>query len=200
MTRRRHPCRSSAMLCLPASCGRRGPGHRRPAAGLFRPDASCGGEAARRLSLGAGYASRADRRLSGRLEQSFRRTRRTGNLSHGRHRGDRLADPEPLQASALTDALDQYGSIGRRGRGGLLRLSVRAGEPAPDVPALRRLCGQRALLMFWKSWSRPCLTELQHLQRLHDAPMPGKSFWRSAMARTPRGCKRSLADMASDLA
>ena len=78
-------------------------------------------------------------------------------------------NPEPLQASALTDALDQHGSIGRRGRGGLLRLSVRAGEPAPDVPALRRLCGQRALLMFWKSWSRPCLTELQHLQRLHDA-------------------------------
>ena len=77
-------------------------------------------------------------------------------------------DPGALQARALTDALDRLGSIGRRGRGGLLRLSVRTGEPAPEVPALRRLRGQRALLMFWKSWSRPCLTELQHLQRLHD--------------------------------
>jgi peroxiredoxin len=38
------------------------------------------------------------------------------------------------------------------------------------VPPLRRLCGQRALLMFWKSWSRPCLVELQRLQRLHDEP------------------------------
>jgi peroxiredoxin len=79
-------------------------------------------------------------------------------------------DAGPLQARALADALDQYGSIGRRGRGRLLRLSVRPGEPAPDVPPLRRLCGQRALLMFWKSWSRPCLVELQRLQRLHDEP------------------------------
>jgi peroxiredoxin len=79
-------------------------------------------------------------------------------------------DAGPLQASALAAAIDQYGSSGRRGRGGMLRLSVRAGEPAPDVPPLRRLCGQRALLMFWKSWSRPCLAELQHLQRLHEAP------------------------------
>jgi peroxiredoxin len=79
-------------------------------------------------------------------------------------------DVGPLQARALADALDQYGSIGRRGRGRLLRLSVRPGEPAPDVPPLRRLCGQRALLMFWKSWSRPCLAELQRLQRLHEGP------------------------------
>jgi peroxiredoxin len=79
-------------------------------------------------------------------------------------------DAGPLQARALADALDRYGSIGRRGRGRLLRLSARPGEPAPDVPPLRRLCGQRALLMFWKSWSRPCLAELQRLQRLHEGP------------------------------
>ena len=77
-------------------------------------------------------------------------------------------DTGPLQARVLADALDQHGSVGRRGRGGLLRLGVRTGEPAPDVPPLRRLCGQRTLLMFWKSWSRPCMVELRQLQRLHD--------------------------------
>ena len=86
----------------------------------------------------------------------------------------------PLRAQALTAALDECGSAGRRGRSSLMRLRVRPGEPAPDIfiqdAAIRRkgtmlpprLCGRRTLLLFWKSWSRPCLTELRRLQRVHS--------------------------------
>ncbi|MGH8604029.1 MAG: peroxiredoxin family protein, partial [Gammaproteobacteria bacterium] len=34
--------------------------------------------------------------------------------------------------------------------------------------ALRRFRGQRILLNFWQSWSKPCLKELRRLQELHD--------------------------------
>jgi peroxiredoxin len=53
---------------------------------------------------------------------------------------------------------------------------VRPGERAPDVLlrdargrllALRKLRGRRALLLFWKSWSEPCLRELDRLELLH---------------------------------
>jgi peroxiredoxin len=86
------------------------------------------------------------------------------------------------RAQALTAALDQHGSAGRRGRATLMRLRVRPGDPAPDLfiedesPRQRRadrmlpprLCGQRTLLLFWKSWSRPCLTELRRLQQVNS--------------------------------
>ena len=87
-----------------------------------------------------------------------------------------------LQAKALTAALDQHGSAGRRGQSRLMRLRVRPGEPAPDLfiqdEVIRqrraqrilspRLCGRRTRLLFWKSWSRPCLAELRRLQRVHN--------------------------------
>jgi peroxiredoxin len=38
---------------------------------------------------------------------------------------------------------------------------------------LPRLCGQPVLLLFWKSWSRPCLTELRRLQRVQDEASEG---------------------------
>ena len=84
----------------------------------------------------------------------------------------------PLQARDLTAALDLHGSVGRRGRTRLMPPGVRPGEPAPDLfiehgtfrerMLLPRLCGQRTMLLFWKSWSRPCLMELRRIQRIHD--------------------------------
>jgi peroxiredoxin len=34
--------------------------------------------------------------------------------------------------------------------------------------ALRKLHGQRVLLLFWQSWSAPCVAELRRLQALHE--------------------------------
>jgi peroxiredoxin len=95
--------------------------------------------------------------------------------------------PGPLEARALTAALDRHGSAGRHYPSRFLQLGVRTGEPAPDVVfrdgevqekalqdqrgdglLLRRLRGQRVLLVFWKSWSAPCLAELRRLQRMQD--------------------------------
>lgn len=59
-----------------------------------------------------------------------------------------------------------------------LHLAVTAGEPAPDarfvddngdVVTLRRLRGRAVTMVFWQSWSQPCLTELTRLQRAHEA-------------------------------
>jgi peroxiredoxin len=93
----------------------------------------------------------------------------------------------PLQARALTAALDQHGRAGHRYQSRFLRLAVGTGEPAPDVVfrgrsvqdqpvqdqradqlLLGRLRGQRVLLLFWKTWSAPCLAELRRLQRMQD--------------------------------
>ena len=81
-------------------------------------------------------------------------------------------------AEAVTAALDEHVTIGTRSRGRSVRLAVRPGDRAPDVLftdargdrlALRKLRGRRVLLNFWKSWSRPCLAELDRLQHVHDA-------------------------------
>ncbi len=59
-----------------------------------------------------------------------------------------------------------------------LRLAVEPGGPALDATfeddggralALRRLRGKGVLLLFWQSWSTPCVNELERLQRLHEA-------------------------------
>jgi peroxiredoxin len=89
-------------------------------------------------------------------------------------------DPGP---SALASALDQHATPGARARSHALGLTVRPGDPAPDVLftvargetlALRKLRRRRVVLNFWKSWSAPCLKELDRLQRVH-ARAPGGS-------------------------
>ena len=61
-----------------------------------------------------------------------------------------------------------------------LRLAVQPGDRAPDFlfafgerrMALHRLRGRRVLLIFWKSWSTPCVKELRRLQSLQDRASP----------------------------
>jgi peroxiredoxin len=83
----------------------------------------------------------------------------------------------PLDGRSFSAALDEHMIPGQWPGSRLLRLAVKPGDRAPDLlfpydegqqMALRRLRGQRVLLNFWKSWSTPCLAELQHLQRMHD--------------------------------
>jgi peroxiredoxin len=83
-----------------------------------------------------------------------------------------------LDAASLTAALDQHVTAHpRRLRSRAVGLAVHAGGPAPEVLlndergsglAVARLRGQRVLLMFWKSCSRPCLAELSRLQHVYD--------------------------------
>ncbi len=89
-----------------------------------------------------------------------------------------------IEVEALTSALNQHllPSVAPQPR--LLQLTVRPGDPAHDAVfaleegetiALRRLRGQPVLLLFWQSWSAPCLKELRRLQQLHsrkDAKSP----------------------------
>jgi peroxiredoxin len=58
-----------------------------------------------------------------------------------------------------------------------MRLTVEAGDEAldawfvddaGDTHTLRRLRGRPVVLAFWKSWSLPCIRELNHLQQLHE--------------------------------
>ncbi|MEE9147497.1 MAG: redoxin domain-containing protein [Candidatus Tectomicrobia bacterium] len=83
----------------------------------------------------------------------------------------------PLDAKSFHRTLDKHLVTGPQPRPRLLRLRVRPGDPARDFlfqhdrgewMALRKLRGQRVLLNFWKSWSKPCLTELGRLQSMHD--------------------------------
>lgn len=82
-------------------------------------------------------------------------------------------DPERLAA-----ALDEHLVPSRQRPPLPLRLAVQPGKPALDatfaddrgqVLALRRLRGKSVLLVFWQSWSAPCIRELRRLQQLHDA-------------------------------
>ena len=83
----------------------------------------------------------------------------------------------PLEAASLTAVLDQHVRAGPRRISRPLRLAVRAGQAAPELLLedgqggglpLSRLRGRRAVLLFWKSCSRPCLAELRRLQHVHD--------------------------------
>jgi peroxiredoxin len=86
---------------------------------------------------------------------------------------DGMLDPEKLAA-----ALDEH-LLSSQPRPPLpLRLTVQPGEHALDatfaddrgqVLALRRLRGKSVLLIFWQSWSAPCIKELRRLQQLNDA-------------------------------
>jgi peroxiredoxin len=83
----------------------------------------------------------------------------------------------PLDAASLARALDEHLVAGPPARSRPLRQTVRPGRRAPDVHfeyvageriALRKLHGQRVLLLFWQSWSAPCVAELRRLQALHE--------------------------------
>ncbi|OBE94506.1 hypothetical protein A5776_23225 [Mycolicibacterium elephantis] len=88
-------------------------------------------------------------------------------------------EPQPEEIVAV---LDKYAAPPAESRFRPLALAVSPGDAAPNVRfedgehqyALHRLRGREVLLTFWQSWSAPCLSELQRLQRLHqdgrDAP------------------------------
>ena len=82
-----------------------------------------------------------------------------------------------LDAASLTTVLDQHVKAGPRRRSRPLGLDVRAGDRAPEVLldggdasslSAARLRGRRIAVMFWKSCSRPCLTELRRLEQVHE--------------------------------
>jgi peroxiredoxin len=82
-------------------------------------------------------------------------------------------DPDKLAA-----ALDDHLLPSRQRPPRPLRLTVEPGARALDatfeddrgqVLALRRLRGKSVLLLFWQSWSAPCIKELLAAQRLHEA-------------------------------
>jgi thiol-disulfide isomerase/thioredoxin len=82
-----------------------------------------------------------------------------------------------LDAGAIADALDRHAIAGARPGPRLVRAAMRRGDRAPDALfeyargeriALRKLRGRPVLLNFWKSWSAPCLKELDRLERLHQ--------------------------------
>jgi peroxiredoxin len=79
----------------------------------------------------------------------------------------------PLEGEVLARALDEHALDAPPPRSAPLRLAVQPGEAAPDLHfrdgegnpiALRRLRGRRVLLVFWQSWSAPCLRQLRQLQ------------------------------------
>jgi peroxiredoxin len=82
-------------------------------------------------------------------------------------------EPNP---AAVAAALSEYMVPSDRSLFRPVRLTVSPGDAAPDAVfeagdqqyALHRLRGRDVVLNFWQSWSRPCLTELQRLQRLHQ--------------------------------
>ncbi len=85
------------------------------------------------------------------------------------------AELGPLDARSVAAALTQHALPGDAPRNSPLRLSVQAGDRAPDALlrddqgnriALHRLRGHRVLLNFWQAWSAPCRHELAWLDRL----------------------------------
>jgi peroxiredoxin len=83
-----------------------------------------------------------------------------------------------LDAAKLAPALDQYLLPSRHHPPRPLRLAVQPGEPALDatfaddrgqILALRRLLGKCVMLLFWQSWSLPCVKEMRRLQQLQNA-------------------------------
>jgi peroxiredoxin len=81
-------------------------------------------------------------------------------------------EPDPATVAA---ALDEFVVPTAPSDGLPLRLAVSPGDAAPDAAfadggrgyALHRLRGREVFVNFWQSWSAPCLTELERLQRLH---------------------------------
>lgn len=83
----------------------------------------------------------------------------------------------PLDAARLPAVLDEFMMPAPAPSSAPLRLAIEAGEEALEAvfedergerTSLRRLRGRPVLLVFWKSWSTPCLRELQQLRDEHD--------------------------------
>jgi peroxiredoxin len=81
-----------------------------------------------------------------------------------------------LDIAGAADGLRRHLLPAPAPRFSMLRLTVRPGDLAPDATflgerangkALRRLRGHPVVLLFWKSWSPPCLRELRRLEELH---------------------------------
>ena len=77
--------------------------------------------------------------------------------------------------AALAAALNEHVTAATRRRSRPPRAAVRIGAMAPELPPdharphARRLGGgKRCLLLFWKSWSMPCINELVRLGTMHD--------------------------------
>jgi peroxiredoxin len=82
-----------------------------------------------------------------------------------------------VDSKLLAVALDRHLVSGGTLRTRPIRLNVKPGDLAPDALithadgarlALRKLRGRRLILNFWKSWSTPCLKQLERLQRLRE--------------------------------
>jgi peroxiredoxin len=90
-----------------------------------------------------------------------------------------------LDPAAIAVALDQHVVPAPEPRFRPLRLHVSVGDLAPDVyfrdvrgdeGGLRRLRGRSVLMMFWQSWSAPCLEELRRLRQSQNAGQRGAPF------------------------
>jgi peroxiredoxin len=88
-----------------------------------------------------------------------------------------------VDAGAIARAFDEHAIDAPPPQIVPLRLRVTAGTPALDADftddrgtrlSLRRLRGRRVVILFWKSWSAPCLRELRRLQEI--AGRPGGPF------------------------
>ena len=91
----------------------------------------------------------------------------------------------PLQAAALTVALDGSAVAGRPPRPRLQRLAVQPGQSAPGFPfgsdyvkedrlTTKARRGQPLLVNFWKLASAPSLAELRHLQEVAGSDPAGR--------------------------
>jgi peroxiredoxin len=90
-----------------------------------------------------------------------------------------------LEPAAIAVALDQHVVPTSGPRFRPLRLHVSVGDLAPNVyfrdvrgneGVLHRLRGLSVLMIFWQSWSAPCLAELRRLRRLQNAGQRGAPF------------------------
>lgn len=83
----------------------------------------------------------------------------------------------PLNAGELTRVFDEHLLQAPAPGTVLMQLNVQPGQPALEAlfeddqgnrHVFNRLRGRRVVLVFWKSWSAPCIRELRRLQQLHE--------------------------------
>jgi hypothetical protein len=76
-----------------------------------------------------------------------------------------------IDSAGLTAALDQYVIPAPIQRSRLARSAMRVGSPLPDfiydASGGRKLRGKPLQVLFYKSWSTPCLNQLRQLQQIH---------------------------------